>query len=384
MSEQRASSPSPARRSASQEQDPKIAQGQKNAQKAMQKRKKRSFLDKYAYHLVIGGFLLLCASALFSIFFSKSKKIHLTPVIDEEDITAHNSENLGFTLGPNAYFEGYKLSDAKPLFNNQFSFKSSLLRCASSEESTIIEDSYDFREKFPDCVNPIHNQGNCSSSYAVTPASVLSNRYCALTGKFVDLSPQTYLGCEPTSKNCEGGAVANFLDYAKKEGIPELSCTPYTGDKNKTCPEDSAACLKYNALEYCVSSTAETIKREILKNGPVVAVIPVYRDFLIYKDGIYRVIEGTSRFQGGHAIKVLGWGQEEGREYWIIENTWGDSWGVNGYGKVAIGENDLYIDNFVMAVTPRVDKVETVSVDGSTTTTKTSQDSNVETENLDN
>lgn len=105
MSEQRASSPSPVRRSVSQEKDPKITQGQDNARRGMQKRKKRSFLDKYAYHLVIGGFLVLCTCALFSIFFSKSKKIHLTPVIDEEDIEAHNAENLGFTLGPNDFFQ---------------------------------------------------------------------------------------------------------------------------------------------------------------------------------------------------------------------------------------------------------------------------------------
>ena len=103
--EKRASSPSPARRSASLEKDPKIKQGQANAMKGMQKRKKKNFLEKYAYHIVIGGFLVLCATALFSIFFSKSKKIHLTPVIDEEEIQTINADNLGFTLGPNTFFE---------------------------------------------------------------------------------------------------------------------------------------------------------------------------------------------------------------------------------------------------------------------------------------
>ena len=105
---ERSSSRSPARRSGSPEKDPKILQAQENARKGMAKRKKKSFWDKYAYHIVIGGFLILCASALFSIFFSKSRKIHLTSIIDQEDIDVHNAEHHGFTLGPNEFFEVMK------------------------------------------------------------------------------------------------------------------------------------------------------------------------------------------------------------------------------------------------------------------------------------
>ena len=107
---ERSSARSPARRTASPEKDPKILQAQENARKGMAKRKKKSFWDKYAYHIVIGGFLILCASALFSIFFSKTRKIHLTPIIDQEDIDVHNAEKHGFTLGPNDFFEVTKSS----------------------------------------------------------------------------------------------------------------------------------------------------------------------------------------------------------------------------------------------------------------------------------
>ena len=263
------------------------------------------------------------------------------------------------------------LSDAKPLFNNQFSFKSSLVRCQSSEESTILEDSYDFREKYPKCVNKIYNQGtissiyciltytrigNCSSSYAIAATSALSDRVCMQTSKNVNLSPQTYLSCDPQSKNCEGGAVASVLDAAKKDGVVSESCLAYNGEQNTTCPDSVKQCQKYYALDYCVSSTAEGIKREILKNGPVVGVIPVYRDFLVYKEGVYYVVEGTSRFQGAQALKVVGWGKTpEGKEYWIAENSWDDSWGIKGYANIAIGEKNLYLDEFVLSPTPKVE-----------------------------
>ena len=60
-----------------------------------------------------------------------------------------------------------------------------------------------------------------------------------------------------------------------------------------------------------MASKEEGLKREILKNGPVVSVMPVYRDFLIYKDGIYNVLDGVSRFHSGHAVKIIGWGVDE-------------------------------------------------------------------------
>jgi len=60
---------------------------------------------------------------------------------------------------------------------------------------------------------------------------------------------------------------------------------------------------------------------------------------LVYKSGVYEVLEGTSKFQGGHAVKIIGWGidKESKRDYWIVENSWGADWGINGYGHIATG-----------------------------------------------
>jgi len=150
-----------------------------------------------------------------------------------------------------------------------------------------------------------------------------------------------------------------------------------------------ANCARYTVADYCVASTAEGIKREILKNGPVIAILPIYRDFLIYKDGIYHVIEGTSRFQGGHALKIVGWGKSpQGEDYWIAENTWGESWGQKGYAQIAVGQKNLYIDEFVMSANPRVarqdiDATTGAAGTGSASTGSTKAEVHVETEDLD-
>lgn len=68
-------------------------------------------------------------------------------------------------------------------------------------------------------------------------------------------------------------------------------------------------------------------------------MISVYKDFLIYKNGVYQVVEGTSKFQQGQAVKVIGWDKSESGNYWIIENSWGDSWGQNGLAYIAAGQS---------------------------------------------
>lgn len=61
-------------------------------------------------------------------------------------------------------------------------------------------------------------------------------------------------------------------------------------------------------------------------NGPVTAVMSLFSDFLTYKNGIYRVLENSTKLKGNHAVKIIGWDSDPiTREYyWIIENSWGE------------------------------------------------------------
>jgi hypothetical protein len=74
----------------------------------------------------------------------------------------------------------------------------------------------------------------------------------------------------------------------------------------------------------------ENIKQEIFNHGPVIAVIPVYRDFLIYKKGLYQVSPRNQRFSTGQAVKIIGWDVRDGQTCWLVENSWGEDWGENG------------------------------------------------------
>lgn len=86
----------------------------------------------------------------------------------------------------------------------------------------------------------------------------------------------------------------------------------------------------YNVIEI------DNIKKEIVKNGPVEATFTVYEDFLQYKSGIYQHEYGNKI--GGHAIKILGFGIENGVEYWLCANSWNTDWGEKGFFKIKTRE----------------------------------------------
>jgi C1A family cysteine protease len=105
------------------------------------------------------------------------------------------------------------------------------------------------------------------------------------------------------------------------------------------------------------------IQAEILRNGPVCAVIATYtpnnrKNIYAYTTGVYgagwHII--PSETQGFHAVVLVGWGVDNVRgknvPYWVVRNSWGKSWGIDGYAKMLRGENFAYVETDVWAVHP--------------------------------
>ena len=95
----------------------------------------------------------------------------------------------------------------------------------------------------------------------------------------------------------------------------------------------------------------------IMKHGPVEAAFTVYEDFMNYKSGVYQHESG--KMLGGHAIKILGWGKEDGLYYWLCANSWDTTWGDNGYFKIQMGQ--VGINSKMYAATPVLKKVDEIS-----------------------
>ena len=82
-------------------------------------------------------------------------------------------------------------------------------------------------------------------------------------------------------------------------------------------------------------------------HGPVEAAFTVYQDFLTYKSGVYKHVKGPQL--GGHAIKIMGWGVEDGAKYWLVANSWNEDWGDMGTFKILRGSDHCGIESGVVA-----------------------------------
>merc|ERR1712019_112272 len=126
-------------------------------------------------------------------------------------------------------------------------------------------------------------------------------------------------------------------------GTPSLSkCTEsgYSGDyeSDKIKATDS----------YSLSGVAK-IQADMVQYGSATAAFTVYDDFPTYKSGVYH--KTSNKQLGGHAVKLLGWGTEDGQDYWLVANSWNEQWGDHGTFKIARGNNECGIEGQVSAGT---------------------------------
>jgi len=262
------------------------------------------------------------------------------------------------------------------------------LKDALSETAQDIPDNFDAREQWPNCptIGEIRDQASCGSCWAFGAVEAMSDRICIHSdGKVkAHLSAENLVSCcRSCGFGCNGGYEDAAWSYWVKTGIvtggnynSSEGCQPYSiaacehhvdGDRppcgdeptpkcQKTCsvsnyPVEYQEDLYFGESAYGVSSNVEKIQREIMTNGPVEAALTVYADFVNYKSGVYQHVSGKAL--GGHAIKMLGWGVEDGTPYWLIANSWNSDWGDKGYFKILRGRNHCGIESQITAGLPK-------------------------------
>lgn len=240
--------------------------------------------------------------------------------------------------------------------------------------------------KWPGWTHGPLDQKNCAASWAFSTASVAADRIAIQSnGRYTaNLSPQNLISCCAKNRHgCNSGSIDRAWWFLRKRGLVSHACYPLFKDQNTTnnicamasrsdgrgkrhatkpCPNSFE---KSNRIYQCsppyrVSSNETEIMREIIRNGPVQAIMQVHEDFFYYKTGIYRHVVGTNEESEKykklrtHAVKLTGWGTLRGAQgkkekYWIAANSWGKSWGENGYFRILRGVNESDIEKLIIA-----------------------------------
>lgn len=157
---------------------------------------------------------------------------------------------------------------------------------------------------------------------------------------------------------CNGGYNALAIGFFNSTGVVGESCRTYQAVQ-QACP--SSPCVSgVNAQRYyssaCYSlNTVGDIQREIMARGSVVAGLQIYKGFESYTSGIFVVSSNVTN--GGHAVRLIGWGVENGVQYWLAANQWTTWWGENGFFRIRRGTDEAGIESFVIAMTPSLDRL---------------------------
>lgn len=335
-----------------------------NAEEAQRKYIKKKTNPYFYYYVTFGILGAVTVYVVVMLFLNQSTPLNKVLTIDEQKIEEHN-QAYPWKQGANKFFEGSTLSDAKKLVSSTFASHSNLARCGQ-EDSVVPPDTFDYRNQWKSCVLPVTNQQNtCGSGYAIAVAQTASERMCIASKAqtLTNLSAQELLSCDKNNSGCKSGFLNNSADYLKTTGLVDEQCFPYSVDA--TCDKICAEPKRHKIDGYCILFGEDDIKREIFRNGPVVSVMSVHVDLLTYKSGIYTKGDEVPKFQSFQGVKIIGWGVENGSEsepnsgnkYWIVQNSWGEDWGENGYARISMGQ-ELMFDQYAYSLKVPSDKVE--------------------------
>jgi cathepsin F len=209
-------------------------------------------------------------------------------------------------------------------------------------------DAYDWRDH--NAVGPVKDQGQCGSCWTFSTVGNLEGLHAIKKGKIVQYSEQQIVDCDKTDGGCNGGWMAKAFDYVKNAGgIETEQDYPYTAEddtcsfnKSKVVPD-----LQVKDKIVNLNMDEKLMKEFLFKNGPL--AIAFNADLIMdYTSGIVTDDSGDcDPTQLDHGVTLVGYGSENGQDFWIVKNSWAEDWGEQGYFRMARGSGTCGINAYV-------------------------------------
>lgn len=239
----------------------------------------------------------------------------------------------------------FKKSLLLNLFISVLSYESKYLRgylphlrtssCKYTFEDTneVLPESVDWRDY--DMVTPVKNQGQCGSCWSFSATGAIEGAY-AKNNKLTNFSEQQLIDCSVLYGNlgCNGGLMDNAFEYATDHYMCSEENVPYEAKTDKTLNE----CYNCNAvveLKGCVDvpTNNQTALKIAVSRQPVSVAIEA--DTILFDDYEGGIISSSSCGTNlDHGVLIIGYGTDNGEDYWLLKNSWGTSWGENGFFRI--------------------------------------------------
>ncbi|XP_071401258.1 cathepsin S-like isoform X2 [Centroberyx affinis] len=186
-------------------------------------------------------------------------------------------------------------------------------------------------------MNHLGDLGSCGSCWAFSAVGALEGQLKKTTGTLTSLSPQNLVDCSRKYGNhgCNGGFMSNAFQYViNNQGIESDAAYPYMARPGQCRYNSQHRAANCSAYAFLPEGDEAALKVGLAVIGPIsVAIDASRRKFVFYRHGVY--IDHTCTHNINHGVLAVGYGTENGHDYWLIKNSWGTNYGDGGYIKMA-------------------------------------------------
>lgn len=257
-------------------------------------------------------------------------------------VQAENAQNLPYKLAINEFadqsneeFGAHRLGLRAPGSKNLWADLPHL--GTDSYSGTVLPESVDWTQE--GAVTDVKNQKRCGSCWSFSATGAIEGAWKVTSGKLVSLSEQQLVDCSKSNNGCHGGSMDAAFQFLHKNAICTEDSYPYTA-QDGTCHQNAceAAVPKGGLTGFKdVTPNDELALKEAVSKQPVsVAIEADEMAFQLYRGGVLTKQCGVKL---DHGVLVVGYGTENGLDYWKVKNSWGPTWGESGYIRLERGNS---------------------------------------------
>jgi len=200
----------------------------------------------------------------------------------------------------------------------------------NSTKGFVLPESVDWRSK--NAVTRVKNQGSCGSCWAFSATGSVEGQL-GIRGNLVSLSEQNLIDCsfDEGNQGCSGGVMTRAFHYMITDGIMSEEKYPYEGRDDVTCKSSGSDVVTRLSTYVTIQSGSESdLLEAVATQGPISVAVDATSELQLYTSGILN--DSTcSSVSLNHGVLLVGYGSDNGQDYYIVKNSWGAAWGEEGF-----------------------------------------------------